>query len=145
MKTLITGASGLVGSALAAALAAEGSAPLRLARSAVAGPGVVHWDPAAGTIDARALEGLEAVVHLAGENLGARRWSAAQKRRLVESRTRGTRLLAETIAALARPPRVLVSASGVGIYGNRADEVLDEESAPGTGFLAELARAWEEA
>ncbi len=145
MKTLITGASGLVGSALAASLAAEGEAPLALARRGPSAPGALRWDPEAGTIDAQALEGLDAVVHLAGENIGARRWSRARKRRLVESRTRDTRLLAATIAALERPPRVLVSASGVGIYGDRGDEVLSEESVPGKGFLAELARDWEEA
>jgi uncharacterized protein (TIGR01777 family) len=99
----------------------------------------------AGALEPRGLEGLDAVVHLAGESIGARRWNDAQRRRIRESRVRGTRLLCETLASLARPPRALISASAVGYYGDRGDETLTEDSPAGSGFLADVARAWEEA
>lgn len=142
----ISGSGGLVGSALAAALAADGHRVVRLVRRGSApGPDEVLWDPAAGRIDAAGLEGLDAVVHLAGENIASARWSAARKERIRASRVEGTRLVAGALAGLARPPRVLVSASAIGYYGNRGDEVLEEGSAPGTGFLAETCVAWEAA
>jgi uncharacterized protein (TIGR01777 family) len=105
----------------------------------------IQWDPSRGLLDARLLDGADAVVHLAGESVAARRWTAAVKDRIRRSRVESTRLVAETAARLARRPQVLVAASGVGYYGNRADEALTEESPPGAGFLADVARAWEAA
>jgi hypothetical protein len=132
----------LVGSALVSAL--ERSHPVvRLTRRPPRGPLDLRWDPEAGILDRGALEGLDAVVHLAGESIGARRWSAAHKRRVRDSRVGGTRLLCEALASVARPPRVMVSASGVGYYGDRGDQVLDEQSGPGEGFLARVAVEWE--
>jgi uncharacterized protein (TIGR01777 family) len=146
LEILVTGASGLVGSALVAFLTTGGHRVVRLVRGTPsAGEAAVRWDPAAGTIDTAALEGLDAAVHLAGESIAGGRWSEARKARIRESRTRGTRLLAGALARLARPPRVLVSASAVGYYGDRGAETLDETSAPGRGFLAEVCRAWEAA
>jgi uncharacterized protein (TIGR01777 family) len=112
-----------------------------------AGPGELRWDPAGGVIDADALQDVDAVVHLAGENVASGRWTTERKRRLRESRVGTTRLLAETLAGLARGPRVLISASGVGIYGSQEDQLLTEASAPGPAndFFVELARDWEAA
>src|SRR5213595_543435 len=145
MDIAITGSRGLIGSALVPALARAGHRPVRIVRGAPAGTDELAWDPAAGAIDAAGLEGVDAVVHLAGAGIGDRRWNDAYKRELVDSRVLGTGLIARTIAGLTRPPRVLVSASAVGWYGDRGDEVLDETSAPGTGFLAELCQQWEAA
>ena len=139
MKILVSGASGLVGSALCPALEASGHTVVRLSRS-----GPVAWDVAGRTIDPAALDGVDAVVHLAGESV-AGRWTAAKKQRILESRRAGTAFLADTLAALPQRPRVLVSASAVGWYGSRGTETLTEASAPGEGFLAGVARAWEEA
>ena len=138
---LVTGASGLIGSALVPALEAGGARVIRLDRRP--GPASRAWNPDAGVIPRDALEGLDAVVHLAGESIAGVRWSRARKARLVSSRVDGTALLSAALAALERPPRVLVSASAIGIYGDRDDETLDEDSPPGRGFLADLARAWE--
>jgi hypothetical protein len=140
----ITGASGMLGSALTHFLTTGGHAVRPLVRRE-AGGGEIAWNPDAGTIDRAALEGVDAVVHLAGENIGMARWDAARKGRIRESRVVGTRLLAETLARLARKPRVLVSVSGIGIYGSRGDEALTEASAPGADFLAETGLAWEAA
>jgi uncharacterized protein (TIGR01777 family) len=142
---VITGATGFIGSALVAELKAGGITIRRLVRSERrrAAEDVV-WDPAAGRLDPRALDGVDAVIHLAGEPI-AQRWTTAAKRRIRESRVRGTELLATTIASLARPPRVLVSGSAMGIYGDRGDEELDEASAAGLGFLAKVATEWEAA
>jgi uncharacterized protein len=107
-------------------------------------PGDVLWDPAAGRLDPPALDGVDAVVNLAGEPI-AQRWTTEAKRRIRESRVRGTELLAGTIASLVRPPRVLVSGSAMGIYGDRGDEELDETSALGRDFLADVAAEWEAA
>ncbi|MFO0968307.1 MAG: TIGR01777 family oxidoreductase [Gemmataceae bacterium] len=146
MKIAITGSTGLVGSALVTFLAADGHRVMRLVRAGVAsGSEDIHWDPSRGEIDAARLEGLDAVVHLAGENIAARRWSDEQKARIRDSRTQGTRFLSETLAGLRRPPRVLVSASATGFYGSRGDEELSEESPSGSGFLAEVCRDWEAA
>lgn len=143
MRVAVSGSTGLIGGALVQRLAREGHTVSRLVRSASrAKPGDVVWDPAGGTIDAAALEGVDAVVHLAGENVGTR-WTEEKKRRIRESRISGTRLLAHTLARLARPPRVLVQASATGIYGDRGDESLDESSPAGTGFLAEVGQGWE--
>jgi uncharacterized protein (TIGR01777 family) len=144
LRVAISGASGLIGTALSLALERDGHAVLPLVRSRRAGPGEIAWEPEAGRIDAAALEGLDAVVHLAGENV-AQRWTAEARSRILESRVRGTRLLAETLASLRRPPEVLVSSSAVGYYGDRGDEPLDESSPPGDDFLAGVARAWEDA
>ena len=144
MRVLISGGSGLIGSALRPVLTADGH-EVRVLTRAPRSAGEFGWDPTSGFIDPAAFEGVDAVVHLAGESIGGARWSGAQKARIRESRTRGTQLLATAIAALERPPRVLVSASAIGIYGDRGDETLDETSAPGHGFLPEVAQAWEAA
>lgn len=141
MRIAVTGSSGLIGSALVHRLQADGHEVVRVVRQ---GQGV-RWDPEAGTIDAAGLAGVDGVVHLAGEGIGEKRWSDEQKRRIRESRTKGTYLLANTLAGLDPKPSVLVSGSGVGYYGLRGDEVLTEESSNGTGFLAELCRDWEAA
>jgi uncharacterized protein (TIGR01777 family) len=144
MIIAVTGASGLVGSALVSALETDEHLVRRLVRRDVQdSEREIRWDPAAGTIDAAELEGIDAVVHLAGENLAARRWNAAVKTEIRESRVRGTRLLAEMLAALVNKPDVLVSASGVGYYGDRGADVVDESSPLGSGFLAEVCRDWE--
>jgi uncharacterized protein (TIGR01777 family) len=141
----VTGASGFLGGALCRFLAARGDTVRRFVRGRVAGVGEIAWDPARGALDPPALEGLDAVVHLSGASLAQGRWTAARVRELRESRVGATRTLARGIASCRTPPRVLVSGSAVGWYGNRGDEPLDESSAPGLGFLAELAREWEAA
>src|ERR1051326_8534843 len=143
MRVLITGASGLIGSALRGALRREGHEAVALVRRPVRGAAEVQWNPAA--VDAAPFEGADAVVHLAGENIAGGRWTAERKQKILDSRKDGTRNLAQSIAAAGRKPEVLVSASAVGIYGNRGDEVLTESSASGDGFLAGVSRAWEEA
>jgi uncharacterized protein (TIGR01777 family) len=141
----ITGASGLIGSALSRSLDRDGIEIRPLVReSAEPGSGEVMWDPARGIIEPDKLRGVAAVVHLAGEPVG-RRWTAERKRRIRDSRVNGTRRLAESLAALPEPPAVLVSASAVGYYGDRGDEILDEDSPPGEGFLPETGRGWEQA
>ncbi|MDP9387851.1 MAG: TIGR01777 family oxidoreductase [Actinomycetota bacterium] len=142
MDVVISGSHGFVGSALVPALAAGGHRVRRLVRGTATGDDVA-WDPAAGTIDAEGLEGADAVVHLAGAGIGDRRWTAAQKERIRDSRVRGTGTLATALAGLRRPPAVLVSGSAIGWYGDRGDEVLTEESTGGTGFLAGVCQAWE--
>jgi len=150
---LITGSSGLIGTALTERLSAAGHTVTRLVRGTapaipLAGVVVVAWEPARVTVDRDALEKggpFDGVVHLAGAGIGDRRWSPARKELILDSRTRSTALLVETLADLATPPAVLVSASAVGYYGIRGDEELTEESAGGSGFLAEVCRAWEAA
>jgi len=146
MNTLVTGSSGLVGSGLVPSLSADGHRVLRLVRSAP-GPGEssAQWDPDRGRLDPACLEGLDAVVHLAGENIASGRWSARKKARIRDSRAGGTRLLCEALSRLSRPPRVLVCASAIGYYGDRGEEILREDSPPGKGFLAEVCQAWESA
>ena len=145
MDIAITGARGLIGTALSRSLQADGHRVVRLVRGGTSGPDAVAWDPEAATIDAPALEGLDAVVHLAGEGIASRPWSDAQRRRIRDSREAGTTLLAGTLAGLDRPPAVLVSGSAIGVYGDRGDEVLTESSAPGDDFLADVCRRWEAA
>lgn len=146
MRVVVSGASGFVGRALVPQLEAAGHTVLRLTRgTASAQGGAVHWDPEAGMLDPAALEGTEAAVHLAGENIAARRWTAAHKQRVLASRVAGTRLLATALAGLAEPPRVLVCASASGYYGDRGDVELHEDSPPGSDFLARTCAAWEAA
>jgi uncharacterized protein len=148
LDVAVTGSSGLIGSALDPALARAGHRMVPVVRSTTARtsrPDALAWDPDAGTIDAAGLEGIGGVVHLAGENIGASRWNDAQKTRIRDSRVKGTALLAQTVAKLAKPPGVLISASGINVYGDRGDEILTEVSRPGEGFLADVCKAWEAA
>ena len=141
----ISGATGLIGSALAARLRARNVRVRRLVRTAQPqSPDDIVWDPMRGVLSPSDLEGADAVVHLAGEPL-AHRWTDARKRAIRESRVRGTELVARTIAVLDHRPRVLLSGSAIGIYGDRGDEPVDEESALGSGFLAGVTREWEAA
>jgi uncharacterized protein (TIGR01777 family) len=144
MQIAVSGSSGLVGSALLPFLTAGGDRVTRLVRKD-AGVGEIPWDPAGGVRDLSHLEGVDAVVHLAGENIAAGRWTAARKEEIRRSRVEGTRRLSESLARLSRRPKVLVSASAVGFYGDRGDEILKEDSAPGTDFLAQVCREWEAA
>jgi len=144
LTILISGSRGHLGSALIPLLESRGHRIRRLVRAPrPAGPDQVAWDPAAGAIDAAALEGIDAAINLIGERIAAVRWTRAKKIRLYTSRIVGTRLLAETLAGLPRRPRVFLSASAVGYYGSRGDEVLTEESPPGDTYLARLCRDWE--
>lgn len=143
MKVLVAGSSGLIGTALCNKLAQEGHGVVRLVRRASETDGELLWDPEAGVLDGVALEGVEAVVHLGGRNIAGGRWTKKIKAELRRSRVQTTELLAATLAGLAAPPRVFICASAIGIYGDRGDEKLHEESGPGTGFLAELGQAWE--
>src|SRR5438874_5587316 len=127
MDVVVSGSHGLIGSALMPRLRADGHRVVRLVRGTPEGSDDVAWDPEAGTIDAAGLEGADAVVHLAGAGIGDKKWTPARKRLILESRTRGTDLLARTVAGLARPPRTLISGSAVGYYGNRGAEVLTED------------------
>jgi uncharacterized protein (TIGR01777 family) len=145
LRVAITGASGLVGGQLAAFLAAGGHEVLRFARGRTARAGEIPWSPESGRIDHEALEGLDAVVHLAGASIASGRWTEERTSEILASRVRGTHLLAEAVSVLREPPRVFLSASAIGIYGVRRDEQVDEGAPPGSGFLAEVARAWEEA
>lgn len=142
LRVAVTGGSGFVGGAVTAFLTTGGHEVVRLTRRRDAGEGWAHWDPAAGAIDAAALEGVDAVVHLAGTSI-AGLWTPRRRREILDSRRQGTDLVARTAAALERPPRVIVSASAVGWYGSRGAEELTEESGPGAGFLAEVCRVWE--
>lgn len=145
MKILVSGSTGLVGSALVPALQSSGHEVVRLVRSSTSGSGSVIWDPMSGHLSTANLEGIDAAVHLAGENIAARRWTPAQKDRIRESRVAGTRLLAETLARLKKPSQTLVCASAIGFYGDRSDQPLNEDSPPGTGFLSDTCREWEAA
>ena len=144
MKILVTGASGLVGSALIPYLTAKGHEVLRLVRSAPrAEAAEIRWDTEKGIETPARLEGLDAVVHLAGENISEGRWTDEKKARIRDSRVKGTRTLSEALARLDDPPKILISASAIGFYGDRGEEVLNEQSAAGDDFLAEVCREWE--
>ena len=146
MKYAVSGASGLIGSALARALRLDGHEVVPLVRRPVSeGESAIRWDPADGTIDAAALEGFDGVVNLAGAGIGDKRWTDAYKREVLESRTRGTDLLARTLAGLDRPPSVLVNGSAIGIYGDTGETVVTEDAPSGDDFLAEVCRRWEAA
>ncbi|HEX4320688.1 MAG TPA: TIGR01777 family oxidoreductase [Acidobacteriaceae bacterium] len=144
-KVVLSGSSGMLGSAIGTALKRQGVPVLRLVRRQPRNSGEVQWNPATGQIDAQALEGVTAAVHLSGANVTARRWTKGYKREMRDSRIQTTRLLAETLAQLSKPPRVLITASAIGIYGNRGDEILDEDSQRGQGYFPELCTAWETA
>ena len=144
LRVLVTGASGLIGRALSAFLESGGHEVVHLVRHPPASPAEIAWDPAAGQIDADALDGFDALIHLAGENIGAGRWTAPRRRRIRSSRVASTELLCGALAGLERPPSVLVSASAVGYYGDVAG-MVDESAPAGDGFLAEVTAAWERA
>ena len=142
-RVLVSGASGLIGSALLPALQSSGYEVTRLVRSAASSKADVAWDPSH-PLAPESVSDFDAVIHLAGESIVGR-WTEAKKRRVRESRVQGTRNLAETLAAAPQGPRVFISASAIGYYGDRGEETLREESSPGTGFLPEVCREWEAA
>ena len=145
MDVIVTGSSGLIGTALVADLEGDDHRVRRLVRRTPRGPDEVRWDIAGGAIDRDGLEGADAVVHLAGPGIGDKRWTDERKRDLRDARVDGTTLLAEALAGLDAPPRVLLSGSAIGYYGDRGDEKLTEKSKPGDDFLADLCVAWEAA
>lgn len=145
MLVVVAGSHGMLAGALLHELTAQGHHVRRLVRRPVVSPAEISWDPAAGRLDPADLAGADAVVNLGGVGLGDRRWTAAYRRAIISSRTGPTRLLATTLGAMTDGPRVLLQGSAVGYYGDRADEVLDESSSAGDGFLAEVVRAWEAA
>ena len=141
----ITGASGLIGSALADSLTRSGHRVVRLVRNGASGPDTLAWNPTSGSIDSERLRGVDAVVHLAGAGIGDRRWTPAYKREILESRTRSTSLLAGVLADLSDGPRVLLSGSAIGIYGESETATFTEDSSHGSGFLADVCAQWEAA
>ena len=143
MRVAVTGASGLIGSALVPSLRASGHEVLRLVRRPATQSDEVTWDPAAGTVDLRRLAGTDAVVHLAGAGVGDKRWTNAYKQTILRSRLDGTRTIVTAMRSLDPVPSVLLSGSAVGYYGDRGEEVLLETSARGEGFLADVVVAWE--
>lgn len=142
LKIAVSGASGLVGTALCAFLETGGHEVRRLVRKAPQA-GEIRWDPAAGTVDEGGLEGLDAVIHLAGAGIADSKWTPARKAEILGSRVDGTRTLVQAALRAKVPPKTFVSTSAIGFYGDRGDEVLHEGSAPGTGFLSEVCQAWE--
>ena len=144
MKILVSGSHGLVGRALLSRLSSEGHEVARLVRSG-GGTSEVHWDPESGSIETDRLGGFDGVVHLAGESIAGGRWTAEKKRRIRDSRVKGTALLASSLAATPSPPKVFICASAVGYYGDRGGEELDESKPPGSGFLPEVCVQWESA
>lgn len=146
MKIVITGATGLIGTALSASLRTDGNEVIPVVRRPVrAGETAARWDPAAGTIDRAALEGVDAVVNLAGAGIGDKRWTDDYKRLVLESRTSSTDLISRSIAELDRPPKVLISGSAIGIYGDTGDTSVTEDAAHGTDYLAHVCEEWEAA
>jgi uncharacterized protein (TIGR01777 family) len=157
MTILLSGASGMLGSAISSALRREGMSLLRLVRREAKQPDEIRWSPAVhaqgthdgapqiGDLEIARLEGIEAAVHLSGANVAGHRWTTAYMHEIAESRVGSTRILADALARLKHPPQVLVMASAVGVYGDRGDEILDEDSAAGQGFFPELCAAWEDA
>jgi len=144
MRVAVTGSSGLIGTALVASLRADGHQPVRMLRDNNRNDGsTLHWDPARGELDPKGLEGIDAVVHLAGAGVLDKRWTDARKKELVDSRVVSTTLLADTLASMGSPPPVLLSGSAIGFYGDRGNQALTEASDPGTDFLAGLCKAWE--
>lgn len=145
MDVAVTGSSGLIGTALGPALAAAGHRVVKVVRHTPPGAENIYWDPSGGRIDGAAFEGVDAVVNLAGVGIADKNWTKGHKEAIRHSRVAGTTLLCETLAGLATPPRVLLSGSAVGFYGDRGDETLTEESSSGGGFLAGVCREWEAA
>jgi uncharacterized protein (TIGR01777 family) len=145
LTVAITGAAGLIGSALVPALRDDGHEVLRLVRRPVERDDELSWDPATRTLDPAALASVDAVVHLAGAGIGDRRWTPAYKASVLSSRVDGTLAVSQAMAAAPARPRVLLSMSASGFYGDTGDRVVDEKAPPGTGFLAEVSREWEEA
>ncbi|TAK69221.1 MAG: TIGR01777 family protein [Actinomycetota bacterium] len=145
MKVVISGASGLIGSALVASLAADGHEVVRLVRRTPAAPDEARWDPAGGTVDSAALRDCDAVVHLAGAGVGDHRWTPAYRQEIRASRVDGTTTLATAVAQLDRPPQVFVSASAIGVYGDTGSRTVDETAPAADGFLPEVVQAWEAA
>ena len=145
MKILMSGSHGLVGEALIKSLTNDGHEIVRLVRRASSGAGEIEWHPNQGRVDTQQLEGFDVVVHLAGENIASGRWTESKKRAIRESRVKGTSLLSESLARLTRRPSVFLSASAIGYYGDRGDELLTEKSAPGDGFLPSVCIEWENA
>ncbi len=145
MKVAITGASGLIGSALVPHLRSRGDEVLRLVRRPSTAPDEVTWDPAAGTVDLAGLEGIDAVVHLAGAGVGDHRWTDAYKRTILDSRVDSTHTIVTAMTQLASRPSTLVAGSAIGWYGDTGDRAVDESAPAGTGFLADVVRAWEAA
>lgn len=146
MDVVISGSSGLIGTALTASLSEAGHRPIRLVRrDPVAGADEIRWDVEAGTIDAASLEGVDAVVHLAGAGIGDKRWNAAYKQLVLDSRTKGTALLADALAGLESKPSIFLSGSAIGFYGPRGDEIITEDTPAGQTFLADVCVQWEAA
>lgn len=145
MDVLVSGSTGLIGTALVPALREKGHRVVRLVRSGGGGRDEVRWNPADGKIEAEKLEGIDAVVHLAGESIAEGRWNAEKKARIMDSRRQGTGLLARTIAGLRTPPGVMVSTSAIGYYGDRGNELLRESSLPGELFISGVCVEWEAA
>ncbi len=151
MKVAIAGSSGLIGSALVSSLTANGHQVAKLVRQQPElrqqpkqTNGELYWSPKAGELDASALVGCDALVNLCGESV-AQRWTEEARKKIIESRLKSTKLLAETIASMDKPPAVFIQASAIGFYGDRGEEIVDETSKPGSGFLAELCQSWEAA
>ena len=145
VKVLVSGSTGLIGSALAVHLTQKGEQVVRLVRAKSTGNSEILWNPVARVLDVKNLGGFDAVVHLAGDPIAKGRWTPEKKASIRDSRIKGTRFLAESLAKLSNPPKAFACASAIGIYGNRADEGLTEESPPGVGFLAEVGKEWEKA
>ncbi|MDJ0341198.1 TIGR01777 family oxidoreductase [Streptomyces sp. H10-C2] len=145
MRIAVTGATGLIGTALVHNLTSDGHQVVRLVRREPAGPSEVRWDPARQYVDTKGLTGCDAVVHLAGAGVGEHRWTAAYKREIHDSRVLGTAAIAKAVASLDTPPAVLVCGTAVGFYGDTGDRPVDEDSPPGSGFLADLCQEWEAA
>ena len=145
MKILITGGTGLIGSALNSYLKAHDHSTYIVVRKTPQSTNEIQWDPAAGTIDRTKIDAMDAAVHLAGESIAAGRWTPERKTAILESRVKGTRLLSEALASTPNPPKTLICASASGYYGNRGTEVMTEESDPGNGFLSDVCKQWEAA
>jgi len=145
MRLLLSGSHGLVGKALVTRLEADSHEIFRLVRHAPSSESEIEWSPDRYSIALARLEGFDAVIHLAGESIAEGRWNEEKKKRIRQSRVKGTKLLADAMANLSRPPKTLISASAVGYYGNRGDEPLTETSAPGNDFLSQVCVEWEKA
>ncbi|HEY9681767.1 MAG TPA: TIGR01777 family oxidoreductase [Oculatellaceae cyanobacterium] len=145
MKIAVTGSHGLIGEALCKHLTGQGHTVARIIRASNSTNGDIRWNPANASIESDKLNDVDAVIHLAGENIASHRWTSEQKQKIKESRIRGTKLLAETICGLEKKPEVVVSGSAIGFYGDRGSETLTESSNVGSGFLADVCREWEEA